>query len=111
MLGPVPRRETSRRNAPSSISLSRMLAIIMEGVLSIAAAATLGALLYRLTTDSTPFGIRRRQERNRRVIERAAELHCSVHGDHRPEEMVRLPSGEEICPQCFKETVDGFNVQ
>ncbi|GAC1477781.1 MAG: hypothetical protein NVS1B4_20910 [Gemmatimonadaceae bacterium] len=84
-----------------------MFVILLEGILSIAAVATLGTLLYRFASDSTPLGMRIRQQRNRRLIERAAELRCPIHGPHTPEQMVRLPSGEEICPECFKETIDG----
>jgi hypothetical protein len=53
----------------------------------------------------TPFGVRVRQTRNRRRIEGAAERVCSLHGPHADAEMVRLPGGERICPECYTEIV------
>lgn len=87
-----------------------MMAILVEGVLFVAFVATVAALLLFLLVQFTPVGLWLRQSRNRRQIERAAELRCPIHGAHDPTEMVRLPSGERICPACFRETVDGdFN--
>lgn len=82
-----------------------MLAIVMEGVLFVALAAAFGALLYFVVMSSTPLGRRWREVRNRERIEREAELRCPVHGELTDEMMVRLPSGERVCPHCFKETV------
>ena len=83
-----------------------MFAILMEGALFVAGLATLGALLSYLVYHVTPLGVRLRQAENRKRIERAAELRCPIHGDHAPQDMVRLPSGMLICPQCFQEIVD-----
>ena len=84
-----------------------MFAIIVEGVLFVAFVVTVAALLLFLLVQFTPVGLWLRQTRNRREIERAAELRCPIHGAHDPTELVRLPSGQRICPACFKETVDG----
>ena len=88
-----------------------MVAIILESALFIAAIAVGAALLTYLVLEFTPLGLRVRQDRNRRVIERAAELRCPVHGAQREEQLVRLPSGERICPECFKEVVDGHDAE
>lgn len=82
-----------------------MAAIIMEGVLFVALVAALGTLLFFGISAFTPLGRRLQQDRNRRKIEQAAERSCPIHGVLREEEMVRLPSGERVCPECFKETV------
>jgi hypothetical protein len=84
-----------------------MNAIIIEGVLFVALLATVAALLRYLLLYFTPAGVRLRQTRNRRQIERAVEHRCPVHGPHREEELVRLPGGDLICPDCFKEAIDG----
>jgi hypothetical protein len=84
-----------------------MITIIIEGVLFVALLATFGALFRYLVLYHTPLGLRIRQTQNRRRIERAAELECSIHGFHSEEAMVRLPNGERICPECFKEVVNG----
>ena len=84
-----------------------MDSIIMEGVLFVALIATLAVLLSIILLQFTPLGMRLRQTKNRREIERAAELVCPVHGPHDVHELVRLSSGEQICPDCFKEAVDG----
>jgi hypothetical protein len=84
-----------------------MVAILLEGVLFVVFVATMAALLLFVLVQFTPVGLWLRQTRNRRRIERAAELRCPIHGAHDPADMVRLPSGERICPACFRETVDG----
>jgi hypothetical protein len=81
-----------------------MLAIVMEGVLFVALAVACGALLYFVVMSTTPLGKRWREVRNRRRIEEAAAIHCPVHGQLVDQEMVRLPSGDRVCPHCFKET-------
>lgn len=81
--------------------------IILEGVLFVALIATVAVLLSIVLLYFTPLGVRLRQTKNRRQIERAAELACPVHGPHDARELVRLSSGEQICPDCFKEAVDG----
>jgi hypothetical protein len=81
--------------------------IIVEGVLFVALVATGGALLYYLLLNFTPLGVRHRQTRNRKRIERSAGLVCHSHGPHREDQLVRLANGERVCPDCFKEIVHG----
>ncbi len=82
-----------------------MASIIMEGVLFVALVVASGTLLFFGLTTFTPLGKRLAQTRNRKVIEREADLTCPVHGALVEEDMVRLPSGERVCPTCFKESV------
>jgi hypothetical protein len=82
-----------------------MFAILMEGILFVAAIAAVGALLSYFVLDHTTLGTRIKQAGNRRRIESVAELRCPIHGDHTPQQMVRLPSGVVVCPECFQETV------
>ena len=82
-----------------------MFAILMEGILFVAAIAAVGALLSYFVLDHTSLGTRLKQAGNRRRIENIAELRCPIHGDHTPQQMVRLPSGVVVCPECFQETV------
>jgi hypothetical protein len=81
--------------------------IITEGVLFVALIAAGGALLYWVIVYFTPAGVRIRQPRNRRRIERAGDLVCSVHGRRTEDQLVRLASGERVCPDCYKEIVHG----
>ena len=83
-----------------------MGAIIVEGVLFVALIAAGGALLYWLIVYFTPAGVRIRQTRNRRRIEQVAERVCPVHGRHTEDQLVRLASGERVCPDCYKEIVN-----
>jgi hypothetical protein len=82
-----------------------MIGIILEGVLFVALLATAAALLFYVVVRWTPFGLRLRQDANRRRIEQTLELECPIHGLQREEEMVRLPSGSRICPSCYKEAL------
>ena len=82
-----------------------MGAIIVEGVLFVALIAAGGALLYWLIIYFTPAGVRFRQTQNRKRIEQAAELACAIHGRHTEDQLVRLASGERVCPDCYKEIV------
>ena len=82
-----------------------MVAIIMEGALFVALVAASGALLFFLFYTSTPWGRRLREVRNRRAIEKIVDTHCPIHGQFREDDMVRLPSGDRVCPDCFQETV------
>jgi hypothetical protein len=84
-----------------------MSVIIIEGVLFVALLATGAALLYFVLVTFTPVGTRLRQVQNRRQIDRAAELTCPIHGPRNEKDLVRLASGELICPDCYKETVHG----
>jgi hypothetical protein len=80
-----------------------MVAILIEGVLFVALVATGAALLYFVFAQFTPAGVRLRQKENRRRIERAVALVCPVHGPRAEEDMVLLPGGGQICPDCYKE--------
>jgi hypothetical protein len=83
-----------------------MAVIIVEGVLFVALIAAGGALLYWMLMNFTPAGVRLRQTRNRKSIERAATLTCAIHGPRTEDQLVRLASGEQVCPDCYKEIVD-----
>jgi hypothetical protein len=82
--------------------------IIMEGVLFVALLAAMVALFTWVLHNFTPLGTRRRQLQNRKQIERAAARECPVHGVHEEHELVLLPSGERICPECYREAVNGY---
>jgi len=84
-----------------------MSVIIVEGVLFVALLATGAALLYFLLVQFTPVGVKLRQARNRRRIDRAAELQCPIHGPRAEKDLVRLASGDVMCPDCYKETFHG----
>ncbi len=84
-----------------------MSAIILEGVLFVALIATLVTLLYFLVMHYTPVGVRIRQTRNRRQLDRAAGLLCPIHGPRDEKDLVRLASGAVMCPDCYKETFHG----
>jgi hypothetical protein len=80
-----------------------MATIVLEGVLFVALIVTTGALLYLVLMQFTPLGVRVRQVRNRRLIEAAAARVCSIHGPHVETDMILLPSGERLCPECYSE--------
>ncbi len=80
---------------------------IIEGVLFVALVATVGTLIYLVVMYLTPVGDRLRHTRNRRRIDRAAELVCPIHGPRESTDLVRLTSGELMCPDCYKETLNG----
>jgi hypothetical protein len=84
-----------------------MTAIIIEGALFVALLATVGALFYFVIMYFTPVGERYRQTQNRRRLDSAAELVCPIHGPRSSTELVRLTSGELMCPECYKETIHG----
>jgi hypothetical protein len=84
-----------------------MRAIIVEGVLFVAMLAAGGALLYWILLMFTPAGVRIRQRLNRKRIERAVGVECPIHGRHAEEQLVRLVTGERMCPDCYKETLNG----
>ena len=84
-----------------------MTGIIVEGVLFVALLATGAALLYFVLVTFMPVGVRLRQAQNRRQIDRAAEQNCPIHGPRNEKDLVRLTSGELMCPDCYKETVHG----
>ena len=82
-----------------------MTTIVLEGVLFVALLATLAALFFLVLMQFTPLGVRLRQHRNRRRIQRAAAGLCPIHGPHTETELVRLPGGECVCPECYSEIV------
>jgi len=82
-----------------------MLGIIVEGVLFLALLAAAGTLAYSVLVRLTPVGRRLVQARNRERIEEATSRVCPVHGPHEAHELVRLPDGELICPQCYAEAM------
>jgi hypothetical protein len=84
-----------------------MTTIIIEGVLFAAFIAAIGTLFYLILVYLTPVGDRLRQTRNRRRIDREAELVCPIHGPRKSTDLVRLTSGESMCPDCYKETFNG----
>jgi hypothetical protein len=84
-----------------------MTEIIIEGVLFAVLVAAVGALIYLVLMYFTPAGVRLRQTRNRRRLERAADLVCPIHGPRTTNELVRLTSGDVLCPECYKETLNG----
>ncbi len=83
-----------------------MNAILLESALFIALVAVVGAFVVK-ALGLTPAGLRLRQAANRKRIDRQAELTCPLHGLQREEDLVRLPTGEPLCPQCYKEAVHG----
>lgn len=83
-----------------------MNAIILEVVLFIALLAVVGTL-FVAALGITPLGRRLRQTANRRRIDRRAELTCPIHGLQREEDLVRLPTGEPLCPHCYQEAMHG----
>jgi hypothetical protein len=89
----------------SPAKVEDMVGIIVEGVLFVALLATIAALLFHVVTRYTSLGLRLQQTKNRRQLESATELTCPIHGLQKEEEMVRLPSGERICPACYKEVL------
>jgi hypothetical protein len=83
-----------------------MVEIVVEGVLFVALVVTAVALFAFTLVQFTPLGLRIRQTRNRRLIEQTVERTCPIHGPHAAADLVLLPSGERICPECFKEIVN-----
>jgi hypothetical protein len=84
-----------------------MSVIIIEGVLFVALIAAGATLLYFVVVHFTPVGVRLRQTQNRRRIDRAAEQSCPIHGPRAEKDLVRLASGDLMCPDCYKENVHG----
>lgn len=83
-----------------------MATIILEGVLFVALIAAVGTLFYVIVVNLTPLGVRVRQAGNRKRLDRAAELVCPIHGPRAANELVRLTSGDVLCPDCYKETLN-----
>lgn len=83
-----------------------MNAILLESVLFIALIAVAGAL-FVTALRTTSLGTRQRQIGNRKRIDRLVDLTCPIHGLQRESELVRLSTGEVLCPTCYKEAVHG----
>ena len=84
-----------------------MNAIIIEGVMFVALLVVAVALVVFVVRHYTAPGRVLEQSRNRKQIERVVSLTCALHGAHEEREMVRLESGEVMCPECYREAVDG----
>ena len=84
-----------------------MNAIIIEGVMFVALLAVAVTLVVFVVRHFTAAGRVLEQSRNRKQIERAASLTCALHGAHEEREMGRLESGEVMCPDCYREAIDG----
>jgi len=84
-----------------------MNAIIIEGVLFVGLLCVAVALVVFVVRYYTGAGRALEQTRNRKVIDRAVNLTCAVHGEHDERQMVRLESGEVMCPECYREAIDG----
>ncbi len=84
-----------------------MNAIIMEGVLFVALVGVAVALVVFVVRYYTAAGRALDQARNRKAIDRVVNLTCALHGEHDERQMVRLESGEVMCPECYREAVDG----
>ena len=84
-----------------------MNAIIIEGVLFVALLCVAAALVVYVVRYYTSAGRALEQTKNRKEIERAVNLTCAIHGVHDERDMVRLPSGEVMCPQCYREAIGG----
>lgn len=82
-----------------------MVAILLEDLLFLTLLGAAFFLVYTLLVRLTPLGRRLAQSRNRRRIDRAAGLYCALHGAHVAEELVRLPDGDLMCPQCYTEAM------
>ena len=85
-----------------------MIPILLEGSLFVGSFAAIVALVFYVTRSSTSLGLRAQQNKNREAIEREEELVCPVHGAHTEAQLVRLDSGERICPECFREAMKGI---
>lgn len=87
-----------------------MNVILLESVLFIALVVVVVALVIT-ALGITPLGRRLRQTANRKRIDKQADLTCPVHGLQREADLVRLPTGEPLCPYCYKEAVHGHIAQ
>lgn len=84
-----------------------MTAIIIEGVLFVALLGVAVTLVVFIVRHFTAAGRTMEQTRNRKEIDRAMNLTCAIHGTQAERAMVRLESGEVMCPQCYREAIDG----
>lgn len=95
-----------RRREPSVVFFDHMNAIMLESVLFIALLAVVGAFVVT-ALGWTPPGLRFRQTSNRKRLEKQADLTCPLHGLQHENDLVRLPTGEVLCPVCYQEAIDG----
>lgn len=84
-----------------------MNAIIIEGVLFIALLCVAAALVVYLVRYYTAAGRALEQTHNRKAIDKVVNLTCAIHGPHDERDMVRLESGEVMCPQCYRDAIEG----
>ena len=84
-----------------------MNAIIIEGVLFVALLCVAVTLVVFVVRYYTAAGRTLEQTRNRKQIDRAANLTCEIHGPHDERQMVRLESGEVMCPECYRDAIEG----
>ncbi|HET9010907.1 MAG TPA: hypothetical protein VFN38_03790 [Gemmatimonadaceae bacterium] len=84
-----------------------MTAILLEWLLFVLLIGAVGGVSYLGMLHLTPLGRRIRETRNRALIDREAELTCPIHGVVPDGELVRLPSGERMCPFCYREAAQG----
>jgi hypothetical protein len=84
-----------------------MSAIIIEGVLFAALLCVAATLVVFIVRHYTAAGRVIEQTKNRKEIERVVNLTCDIHGPHEERDMVRLESGEVMCPQCYREAIGG----
>ncbi len=83
-----------------------MTVAFLDSALFIALVVVLGAFVFK-ALGFTPAGLRLKQTANRKRIDRQAELTCPIHGLQRADDLVRLPTGESLCPRCYEEAVHG----
>lgn len=79
-----------------------MAAILIDALLVLVLLAVTAFWVRELFSRSS-VGVRYRQVRNRKRIESENGLVCPLHGRHAESELVRLPSGDTLCPQCYQE--------
>lgn len=84
-----------------------MSVIILEGVLFLALLGVATTIVVYVVRHYTAAGRVIDQTRNRKQIEQAVNLTCDIHGRHEEREMVRLESGETMCPQCYRAAIAG----
>ena len=79
-----------------------MAAIVIDAILVLVLLAVALYWSRELFARSSP-GVRYRQVQNRKRIEQESALVCPLHGRHTESDLVRLPSGDTLCPQCYQE--------
>lgn len=84
-----------------------MNAIIIEGVLFAGLLCVAVTLVVFVVRYYTAAGRAIEQTRNRKQIDRVVNLTCEIHGPHEERQMVRLESGEVLCPECYREAIEG----